>query len=154
MKKGLITVAVFLIILIGVVLYFFIWGGQPQIENFQEVARDYETVTELAIRYYQDLSPEKEFINIDFYDGGLTYDGGVLQLTENQKKAVEQAGMKFGYLRVSKDAVFFCVDETGYYGLVYSKAPLRTLYQVQLPQQGRQYHRLNRHWYEWGVWGI
>ena len=154
MKKVLKMMAILLAGSLGLAAYFLVWGGKPSVENFREVSDDYETVAKIALDYYKDRSPGEEYINITIHDGDLKYRDEVLQLTESQKKSAEQAGKKFGYLRVCKDAVFFRVDETGYYGLVYSKNPLSALYEADLPQQGREYHRINSRWYEWGVWGI
>lgn len=154
MKNVIKMVAILLAGSLSLAAYFFVWGGKPAIENFREVSDDYETVAKIALDYYKGCSPDEEYIHITICDAGLKCSDELLQLTETQKKAAEQAGKKFGYLRVCKDAVFFRVDETGYYGLVYSKNPLSALYAADLPQQGREYHRINSRWYEWGVWGI
>lgn len=155
MKKTLlIIISVVLTLIISVASYFYIWGGKPQIENFDEISHDYEIVAQLALNTYAKLSPEEEYIIIDIYDRNLKYNDSNLPLTEEQQNAVQIAGKNFNYLRVCKDAVFFCENETGYYGLVYSKHPLIALYKDELPQAGREYHRINSRWYEWGVWGI
>lgn len=157
MKKTLlIIVSVVLALIFSVVAYFYIWGGKPQIENFDEISDAYEIVAQLALNTYAELSPEEEYITIHIYDGNLKiYDGNSnLPLTEEQQNAVQIADEKFSHLRVCKDAVFFWRDETGYYGLVYSKHPLVALYKDGLPQDGREYDRINSRWYEWGVWGI
>lgn len=155
MKKTLlIIVSVVLALIFSVVAYFYIWGGKPYIENFDEISDDYEIVAQLALNTYAELSPEEEYIIIHIYDDNLVYNDSNLPLTEEQQNAVQIAGKKFGYLRVCKDAVFFWRDETGYYGLVYSKHPLIALYKDGLPQDRREYHRINSRWYEWGVWGI
>lgn len=160
MKKAiLITVSVIFALILSVVAYFYIWGGKPRIENFAEVSEDYEIVAQLALDSYGELKPydsypENESIIIYIYDDNLKHNDSVLPLTDEDKSAVLTAGKKFGYLRVYKDAVFFCRDETGYYGLVYSKHPLAALYKDGLPQAGREYHRISSRWYEWGVWGI
>ena len=153
-KRILIIISVILLLVLSVVAYFYIWGGKPYIENFAEISNDYESVAQLALNTYSELSPEEEYIIIDIYDCNFKYDNSNLPLTEAQQNAVRTAGEKFDYLRVCKDAVFFCEDETGYYGLVYSKHPLAALYKAELPQDDREYHRINSHWYEWGVWGI
>ncbi len=159
MKKViLIIVSVIFLLVLSVVAYFYICfyilGGKPQIKNFAEVSNDYEIVAQLALNTYSELSPEDEYIIIDIYDYSFKYNKSNLPLTEAQQNAVRIASKKFQYLLVCKDAVFFCKDETGYYGLVYSKHPLAALYKSELPQQGREYHRINSRWYEWGVWGI
>lgn len=150
----LIIISVVLTLIISVAAYFYIWGGKPYIENFEQVSADYEIVAQLALNTYAELSPEKEYIIINIYDCNFKYNDSNLLLTEEQQNAVQIAGEKFNYLRVCKDAVFFRIDETGYYGLVYSKHPLAALYNDELPQHGREYHRINNRWYEWGVWGI
>ena len=155
MKKKLsIIIAIVLVLILSAIAYFYIWGGKPQIENFDEIADNYETVAQLALNTYSDLMPDEEYIIIDIYNGIFRKDNANFILTDEQQNAVQAASKKFDYLRVCKDAVFFCEDETGYYGLVYSKHPLNALYKAELPQDGREYHRINSHGYEWGVWGI
>ena len=153
-RKFLIITSFILVLLLVGVAHLYIRGGEPEIENFNEVQDDYETIAEFALETYNEYSPEKEYIIIDIYGGNLEYDDTKLPLNEKQQKAALLAGEEFDYLRVSEDAVFFNKDETGYYGLVYSKHPLIALYKEEIPQRGRDYHRINSCWYEWGVWGI
>ncbi len=155
MKKTiLIIISVVLVMILSTVAYFYIWGGKPQTENFEQVSANYEIVAQLALNTYSELSPQEEYVIIDIYDGNFQYNNSNLPLTEAQQNAARIASEKFDYLRVCKDAVFFCEDETGYYGLLYSKNPLLALYKADLPQHDREYHRINSRWYEWGVWGI
>lgn len=163
-KKLLIIVSVILALAISVTLmltvsvasYLIIWGGKPEIENFDKICDDYEIVAQLALNTYAELSPEDEHITIHIYDGNLQIhdSDSNLPLTEEQKNAVQIIDKKFSHLHVYKNAVFFWRDETGYYGLVYSNHPLIALYKNELLQAGREYHRINSMWYEWGVWGI
>jgi hypothetical protein len=153
-KKALIIIAVILVLVLSGGLYLFIWGGEPTVENFVEVRGDYEILAQLALEKYEEISPEKEYVIFDIYKGSLNYDDENFPLDENQQKAVTLIGEEFDYLRVGKDAVFFHEDETGYYGLVYSKHPVKALYEQEIPQRGRDYHRINSCWYEWGVFGL
>ncbi len=159
MKKViLIIVSVILLLVLSVVAYFYIWGGKPYIENFEQVSADYEIVAQITLDSYNELRsfdsyPENELIIVDINEDNLECDNYCLSLTDEQKKAVITVGKKFNYLAVYEDAAFFREDETGYYGLVYSKHPLAALYKAGLPQDGREYHRINSRWYEWGVWG-
>ena len=157
MKKTLlIIVSVVLALVLSIVAHFYFYGGKPYIENFDEICDDYEIVAQLALNTYAELSPEKEYITIHILGGNLEIHGSdsYLPLTEEQQTAVQIVNKKIGYLRIYKNAVFFCGDETQYYGLVYSKHPIAALYKDGLPQAGREYHRINSMWYEWGVWGI
>lgn len=153
------VVSVIAVLILSAVIYFYIWGGEPYIENFEQLSADYEMVAQLTLDSYNELKaydsyPENEMIIVDINEDNLECDDYRLSLTEEQKKAVITAGEKFSYLAVYQDAVFFHADETGYYGLVYSEHPLSALYKADLPQHGRDYHRINGRWYEWGVWGI
>ena len=155
MKKTVrIMMAVIWVLIISAVTYFYVWGGKPQIENFAEVSDEYTVVAKLALDTYSEISPAEEHITVFLYDGGFRYDNSELPLTEEQKNAVLAASENFDCLSIYKDAVFFREDETGYYGLVYAEQPLYAIYREGLPQVGRRYHRINSHWYEWGVWGI
>ncbi len=155
MKKTVLIIAsIVSVLILSTVTYFYLFGGKPQINNFAETVDDYETIAQIALNTYGELSPEDEYIIIDFCDYSLKHNNSNLPLSEEQQNAVLTARKSFGYLRVCKDAVFFCKDETGYYGLVYSKHPLVALYRAKLPQSGREYHKISSSWYEWGVWGI
>ena len=156
-KTMLIIISVVLALILSVVTYFYVQGGEPYIENFEQVSADYEIVAQRALESYNELRPydaypENELIIVDIHEENLECDNYCLSLTDEQKKAVLTVGKKFNYLAVYEDAVFFRVDETAYYGLVYSKHPLAALYKAELDD--REYHRINSHWYEWGVWGI
>lgn len=153
-RKFLIITSVILVLLLVGVAHLYIRGGEPEIENFNEVQDDYETIAEFALETYNELSPEKEYVIIDIYNGTLQYNDTWLPLNEKEQRAAKLISEEFDYLRVCKDAVFFHEDETGYYGLVYSRHPLADLYKDEIPQRGRDYHRINSRWYEWGVWGI
>lgn len=155
MRKGIvIAVAVLLTVIVGLVVYSYVWGGSPQLDDFDSVSEEYEEIAETALLYYKNSSPEEESIIISINETGLTQDGENLQLSDSQIAAVKIAYDKFDFLRVYEDAVFFYEDETGYYGLVYSQNPVSALYKAELPQAGREYHRINSSWYEWGVFGI
>lgn len=129
-------------------------SSQVEFENFDQVSDEYELIAEFALETYNEISPEEEFIIIDIRYEDLVYDDMVLNVSEEKRDAVTLIEDKFDFLRVYEDAVFFCRDETGYYGLVYSDHPVIALYKDGKPQAGREYHRINNHWYEWGVWGI
>ena len=155
-KKTLcIIVGVLIVLILSGVAYMKIWGGKPEFQNFEDIKNDYSILAELALDTYNEISPEKEYVIFDVcYDGALKYEDTSLTLSDEQQKAVKLVGEEFDYLRVGEDAVFFHEDETGYYGLVYSKHPLIALYQDEIPQRGRDYHRLSSRWYEWGVFGL
>ncbi len=144
MKKAILIMGMIVLALVlSLVAYFYIWGGKPYITNFDEVSDDYELVAKLALNSYSELKPndsypENESIVIDIYYDDLKHNNSRLYLTDEEKSAVLMVGKRFGYLRVYADAVFFCRDETGYYGLVYSKHPLIALYKDELPQDGRE----------------
>ena len=56
MKKAiLITALVVLALVVSLVAYFHIWGGEPYIEDFEEVSDDYEIVAQLALNSYNNL---------------------------------------------------------------------------------------------------
>lgn len=129
-------------------------SSRVEFENFDQVSEEYELIAEFALETYNEISPEEEFIIIDIRYEDLVYDDMVLNVSEEKRDAVTLIEDKFDFLRVYEDAVFFCRDETGYYGLVYSDHPVFALYKDGKPQAGREYHRINNRWYEWGVWGI
>lgn len=154
-RKFLIVTSVILVLLLVGVAHLYIRGGEPEIENFNEVQGDYETIAEFALETYNEISPEKEYVIFDIiYGGTFRCEDYEIPLTEKQQKTVKLISEEFDYLRVCEDAVFFHEDETGYYGLVYSEHPLIALYKNEIPQRGRDYHRLSSRWYEWGVFGL
>ena len=154
MKKIIIsTVAIIIAIVLFLGTHFLIWGEKPKIKNFDELSNDYEAIVKLAFNYYENLSYKDENIIIIISNNELKHENNTLLLSSEQKLIVKNLEEKFNFLRVYKDAVFFCEDETHYYGLVYSKHPIIALYKAKLPQHGREYHRINSNWYEWGCFG-
>jgi hypothetical protein len=154
-KKLLIVFAVITALILSGGVYLLLWGGEPEIENFHEVKADYEILAELALDTYSELSPDREYVIFGVCnDGTLRYEDSSLALSDEEKEAAKLVSEEFDYLRVGKDAVFFYDDETGYYGLVYSKNPVVALYEEEIPQRGRSYHRISSCWYEWGVFGL
>lgn len=150
-----IIVGVIVVLILSGIAYLKIWGGKPEIENFDDVKSDYTILAELALDTYNEILPEEEYVVFDIcYDGTFKYEDDPLPLSDEQQKAVKLINEEFDYLRVCKDAVFFHEDETGYYGLIYSKHPIMALYKAEISQRGRDYHRINSRWYEWGVFGL
>ena len=158
MKKNiLIIISIIGVLFLSTFAYFYIWGDKPNIETFEHISEDYEIIAQLTLGSYNKLKPydsypENELIVVNIKDDTLECNNYYLDLTDEQKKAVLTVGENFNYIAVYEEAVFFHVDETGYYGLVYTEHPVTKLYKSKLPQQGREYHRINSHWYEWGVW--
>ncbi len=154
MKKAIIiTLSLILVVVLGVSTYSFIWGGKPRITNFDEVSNDYETIAKTALDYYNNLTTTDEFIILYIGENELKHENQQIPLSNTQPETNKHLCENFDYLRVYINAVFFCEDETGYYGLVYAYNPLFALYKEKLPQQNREYHRIKRHWYEWGAFG-
>lgn len=154
MKKSVVIIfSLLLVLILGVSSYSFIWGGKPRITNFDEISKDYESIAKTALDYYKKLSTTDEFIILNISENELQHENQPIPLTNTHPDTNKHLCENFDYLRVYINAVFFCEDETGYYGLVYAYNPLFALYQENLPQQNREYHRINSHWYEWGVFG-
>ena len=153
MKKAVLIIIPVLIL--SVFLYFFIAGGKPRIENFQELSADYEIVAKFLTDSYSELKPydagpESEIIIVDIYGDSLKCNDYYPELTAEQKNAVLTVKEKFYFFAVYEDAVYFSTDEAANYGLVYSSHPLISLYKQEYPQSGRHYNRINGNWYEWG----
>ena len=57
MKKNVLIIAlIVLVLIVSTVAYFYIWGGKPQIENFDATSNDYECIANVALNYYNELS--------------------------------------------------------------------------------------------------
>ncbi len=154
MKKG---IAIFVAVLLAVItvfgVYFYIFGGKVQNENFDEVSADYEAIAELCLEYYNESYDKDERITLFIHDNYLDTDGSTLTLTDEQNKALETVRESFGggCLWVTEDTVIFWRDETKYYGLVYSDNPLTAVRKMKSDwYESVEYHRINSHWYEVG----
>ena len=155
MKKLVIPATVLLALILCFAGYKMIWGGKVQFTAFHYQESEYELFAKLALDYHNGLKSDSESTTLllfDTYFEDVTNDKTVELYGDEQDLLYTTADM-FDVVTVYTDAVFFREDETGYFGLVYSKHPLRAIYKHGLPQ-GRSYHRIKRHWYEWGVWGI
>ena len=158
MKKGIIAVlAVLLAVVSAFTGYFYICGGEAQIENFDEASADYEAIAELCLGYYKENPSEEGRKTIDICDGYLEdyTNESTIKLNDEQKKASEAVREKINFLWVTEDSVIFWRDETKYYGLVYSDRPLSVIREMKADwYKGADYHRINSSWYEIGFFGI
>lgn len=163
-KRIIITIAILLVFIFGVASYFFVCGGNPQIENFDAVSGDYKIIANAAMKYYNALSYKAERRTLILYDGHMEVsnsinplvDRAVINLNEEEKSAIKTVNEEFsyGYLWVTDDYVIFWEDETKYYGLIYSENPLSTIWDIKSDwYEGMEYHRINSNWYEIGAFG-
>ncbi len=165
MKKGIITtIAILLTFIFGVVFSFFIWGGKPQIESFDDVSDDYEIIAKASIKYYNELSHKDERITLLTYDDcmkvsdykNVLAEDTIIYFNEEEKSAIKTVNKEFsdGTLWVTEDYVIFWQDETKYYGLIYSKNPLSAIWDMKSDwYKSMEYHRINNYWYEIGAFG-
>lgn len=159
MKKIiLIIISIILALILSTVTYFYIWGGKPRIKNFDDISRDYETIAKLSLEYYNQSSHKDERITLVTYDDYLKdSDGNIINLTDEQIEALKTVNQRFDYgcLWVTNNSVIFWRDETKYYGLVYSKNPLLTIWDIKTDwYDSVEYHRINSKWYEIGNFGM
>jgi hypothetical protein len=85
------VVSVIAVLILSAVIYFYIWGGEPYIKNFEQLSADYEMVAQLTLDSYNELKaydsyPENEMIIVDINEDNLECDDYRLSLTEEQKK--------------------------------------------------------------------
>lgn len=163
MKKAIIiTIAILLAFIVGFASYFFIWGGKPQVENFDDISGDYETIAKASMKYYNELPNKNDRITILTYDDHMEVsnyknpleDNVVINLNEEEKSAIKTINKEFNYMWVTEDYVIFWEDETKYYGLVYSENPLSTIWNMKSDwYESMEYHRINSNWYEIGAFG-
>lgn len=163
MKKAIvITIAILLAFIVGFASYFFIWGGKPQVENFDDISGDYETIAKASMKYYNELPNKNDRITVLTYDDHMEVsnyknpleDNVVINLNEEEKSAIKTINKEFNYMWVTEDYVIFWEDETKYYGLVYSENPLLTIWNMKSDwYESMEYHRINSNWYEIGAFG-
>lgn len=164
MKKGIIiAIAVLLAFIVGVASYFFVYGGEPEIENFDAISDDYEIIANVAMKYYKQSSDKDERIVLLTYEDYMEVsnlnpfeDSVIIELNEEEKSAIKTVNKEFsnGALWVTEDYVIFWQDETKYYGFVYSKKPLSAIWDMKTDwYESVEYHRINSNWYEIGAFG-
>lgn len=163
MKKAIIiTIAILLAFIVGFASCFFIWGGKPQVESFDDISGDYETIAKASMKYYNELPNKNDRITILTYDDHMEVsnyknpleDNVVINLNEEEKSAIKTINKEFNYMWVTEDYIIFWEDETKYYGLVYSENPLSTIWDMKSDwYESMEYHRINSNWYEIGAFG-
>ena len=161
-KRIMIILAILLAFILVVTSYFFVYGGEPEIENFNDVSANYETIANAAIKYYNALSYKAERRTLILYNDHMEEsnaknpleDQVIINLTEEEKKAIKSVDEEFSYLWVTNEYVIFWQDETKYYGLVYSEKPLTIIREMKNDwYDAVEYHRINSNWYEIGAFG-
>ena len=162
MKKGIIIILAILLafILISFITsYFFVYGGEPEIENFNDVSAAYETIANVAMKYYNESTDKDERICLTIkedclLDDSLLEDNIVINLNKEEKQAIKSVDEAFMCLWVTDEYVIFWEDETKYYGLVYSENPLSTIWAMKSDwYESIDYHRIDSDWYEIGAFG-
>ncbi len=160
MKKGIIIIlAILLAFILVVTSYFFVYGGEPEFENFNDVSADYETIANVAMKYYNESTDKDERICLTIkedclLDDSLLEDNIVINLNKEEKQAIKSVDEAFMCLWVTDEYVIFWEDETKYYGLVYSENPLSTIWDMKSDwYEGIEYHRIDSDWYEIGAFG-
>lgn len=150
----LITVVSALISFVGT--YFFVQGGEAQLEDFERLSGNYKAVADMCIEYYNEEPDKEEYITVFLYDDyfeDYTNDKKV-SLTEKQALLVSALKQEHDamYLWVYEDSVVFWEDETKYHGLVYSEKPLEIIWDMKTDwYDSLNYSRINSSWYEIGV---
>ena len=161
-KRIMIILAILLAFILVVTSYFFVYGGEPEIENFNDVSANYKTIANAAIKYYNALSYKAERRTLILYNDHMEEsnaknpleDQVIINLTEEEKKAIKSVDEEFSYLWVTNEYVIFWQDETKYYGLVYSEKPLTIIREMKNDwYDAVEYHRINSNWYEIGSFG-
>ena len=161
-KRIMIILAILLAFILVVTSYFFVYGGEPEIENFNDVSANYETIANVAMKYYNELTDKDDRITLLTYDDHMKVsnyknpleDRVVVNLSEEEKSAIKTIDKEFDYMWVTKDYVIFWQDETKYYGLVYSEKPLTIIREMKNDwYDAVEYHRINSNWYEIGSFG-
>lgn len=158
----MIILAILLAFILVVTSYFFVYGGEPEIENFNDVSANYETIANVAMKYYKELTDKDDRITLLTYDDHMKVsnyknpleDRVVVNLSEEEKSAIKTIDKEFDYMWVTKDYVIFWEDETKYYGLVYSENSLSTIWDMKSDwYESIEYHRIDSNWYEIGAFG-
>ncbi len=164
MKKCfIVAIALLLAFIVGVASHSFVYGGKPEIENFDSISGDFEIIAKASMKYYNESSDKDERITIGIFDDylsvynsdGLDYDT-IISLNEEEKTALKTLNSVFssGYLWVAEGYIVFWEDETKYYGLVYSEKPLSAILNMESDWDREiEYHRINKNWYEIGAFG-
>ena len=94
-KRIMIILAILLAFILVVTSYFFVYGGEPEIENFNDVSANYETIANVAMKYYNELTDKDDRITLLTYDDHLEVsnyknpleDRVVVNLSEEEKSA-------------------------------------------------------------------
>ena len=101
-KRIMIILAILLAFILVVTSYFFVYGGEPEIENFNDVSANYETIANAAIKYYNALSYKAERRTLILYNDHMEEsnaknqleDQVIINLTEEEKKEIEDRANK------------------------------------------------------------
>ena len=63
-KRIMIILAILLAFILVVTSYFFVYGGEPEIENFDAISGDYEIIANIAMKYYNELTDKDDRITL------------------------------------------------------------------------------------------
>ncbi len=123
---------------------------QPDFKEFQEYESDFVLVKNFLMDYNfsgNDGSP----LIVDLNDRFLTMNGDEISDSsiEDSVKAIYDQG--FAYIEINDDCIIFWDDETGYYGVLWSQNPKKSINRiVKYTRPGMKSRKLANEWYEIG----
>jgi hypothetical protein len=152
MKKR-IPFLILVVCLLILVCYFSVaayrWN-QPDFEDFQSYEADFVCVKNFLVDYFSRNDTSR--LIVDLNSQFLTIDGVEISdsTIEDSVKAIYDKG--FTYIEINADCMIFWEDETGYYGVLWSSNPRRSINQIV--ESSRPYmksRKLSSEWYEVGA---
>ncbi len=153
MKKEVILVKKLIALFLTLVSVFGMTGcqlHQPNFKDFQEYESDFVLVKNFLMDYNFSGNDDSPLI-VDLNDRFLTINGEEISDSsiEDSVKAIYDKG--FTYIKINDDCIIFWEDETGYYGVLWSKNPRKSINRiVKDTRPGMKSRKLANEWYEIG----
>ena len=125
--------------------------NQPDFDNFQEYEDDFNAVKNFLLDFNitrNDAAPLIVDLNSQF----LTVAGYEISdsTIEDSVKAIYDKG--FSYVEIDEDYMIFWEDETGYYGVLWSSNPQKSIRNiVKTSRPYMKSRKLAKEWYEVGA---
>lgn len=124
---------------------------QPDFKDFREYEEDFVLVKNVLIDNNFDSNDEEPLI-VDLNSQFLTINGEEISdsTIEDSVKAIYDKG--FTYIEMNDDCIIFWEDETGYYGVLWSQNPKKSISRiVKDTRPGMKSRKLANEWYEIGA---
>lgn len=124
--------------------------NHPDFDDFEEYKDDFVLIKDFIIDFKSTDNDDSLHI-VDINSQFLSINGS--EISDNSMEAAVKSvyDKGFTYIEINKDYIIFWEDETGYYGVLWSKSPRKAINNFKDTRPYSKSRKLANEWYEVGA---